>query len=53
MPVEGLCFETDFRDQLPLQEPLEVLRIGGFGFGEHRLIDELVDGSSLHGHGRV
>lgn len=47
--VEGVDLLTDFEDQMPLQEGMEVLRVLGAWFGEHLLVDELVDWTTLHG----
>jgi hypothetical protein len=48
MSIERLRLETDFGDELALQKTLEVLGIGGLGFGKHALVHNLVDWSSLH-----
>jgi len=52
MSVECLRFKTDLWHELTLEEPLKVDRISRFGPGEHALVDELVDGASLHLEGR-
>ena len=48
MSVEGLCFMADFRDELALEESLEVLRVGRFRLGEHVVVDQLVNWRAFH-----
>lgn len=47
--VEGVDFLADLEDQVSLQEGVEVLRVLGARLGEHLLVDELVDWTTLHG----
>ena len=48
MSIERLGLETDFGNELALEERLETLRVGGFGLGEHALVNELVNGWGFH-----
>jgi hypothetical protein len=53
MSVKCLRLETDLGDELALKESLKILGVGGFGLGEHALVDELVNCWALHlGEGR-
>lgn len=48
MAVESLCLQADLWHELSLEEPLEVLGIGGLWLGKHVLIHNVTDRAALH-----
>ena len=48
MAVKGVDFLADFGDEVSVKKRVEVLGLGTPEFGEHELVNELVDGPALH-----
>jgi len=47
--VESVRFLTNLWNQVALEQSMEVLRVVALGTREHALVNELVNGTALHG----